>query len=49
MSIVLDLFIDLLDKNPRPTITAPQDFVHHVHVGFDPKTGEFTVSQIEDA
>ena len=28
----------------RPEISSPVDFEHTVHVGFDPITGEFTVS-----
>jgi hypothetical protein len=28
----------------KPNISYPTNFEHHVHVGFDAVTGEFTVS-----
>ena len=31
--------------NDKPVISPPSNFEHTVHVGFDPHTGEFTVSQ----
>ena len=30
--------------NEKPIISSPSNFEHTVHVGFDPLTGEFTVS-----
>ena len=30
--------------NDKPVISPPSNFEHTVHVGFDPHTGEFTVS-----
>lgn len=30
----------------KPDISNPVDFEHMIHVGFDPVTGEFTVSNI---
>lgn len=30
--------------NDKPVISLPSDFQHTVHVGYDPHTGEFTVS-----
>ena len=30
--------------NDKPVISHPSNFEHTVHVGFDPHTGEFTVS-----
>jgi hypothetical protein len=32
------------DGTRRPAISSPQNFEHTVHVGFDPVTGEFSVS-----
>ena len=40
------IFSSFLVKSGRPTISSPVDFEHTVHVGFDPITGEFTVSLI---
>lgn len=31
--------------NDKPVISFPSNFEHTVHVGFDPHTGEFTVSK----
>ena len=31
-------------KGYKPDISNPVDFEHMIHVGFDPVTGEFTVS-----
>ena len=31
--------------NDKPVISPPSNFEHTVHVGFDPHTGEFTVSR----
>ena len=31
-------------KQEKPVISEPSNFEHTVHVGFDPMTGEFTVS-----
>ena len=28
----------------KPVISPPSNFEHTIHVGFDPHTGEFTVS-----
>ena len=33
-----------LKENEKPVISLPSNFEHTVHVGFDPHTGEFTVS-----
>lgn len=33
-----------LEVANKPMISSPDGFVHRVHVGFDSKTGEFTVS-----
>lgn len=33
-----------LKENEKPIISNPSNFEHTVHVGFDPHTGEFTVS-----
>ena len=40
------IFSTFLVKSGRPIISSPVDFEHTVHVGFDPITGEFTVSLI---
>ena len=29
-------------ENDKPVISGPTNFEHTVHVGFDPRTGEFT-------
>ena len=34
----------LLSAKKKPEISLPTQFEHTVHVGFDPITGEFTVS-----
>lgn len=34
----------LLVLGKKPEISSPSNFEHTVHVGFDPYTGEFTVS-----
>ena len=34
-------------NDSKPNISYPTNFEHTVHVGFDPVTGEFTVSAIE--
>ena len=31
-------------KQEKPVISEPSNFEHTIHVGFDPLTGEFTVS-----
>lgn len=41
MTIIL-----LGDKIYKPDISNPVDFEHMIHVGFDPVTGEFTVSTV---
>ena len=33
-----------LKENEKPVISLPSNFEHTVHVGFDPHTGEFTVT-----
>ena len=33
-----------LKDSEKPVISPPSNFEHTVHVGFDPHTGEFTVS-----
>jgi hypothetical protein len=35
-----------IKKDDKPIISAPSNFEHTVHVGFDPTTGEFTVRQV---
>ena len=37
------------DKSYKPDISNPVDFEHMIHVGFDPVTGEFTVSNLCNA
>ena len=34
-----------LRENEKPVISPPSNFEHTIHVGFDPHTGEFTVSR----
>ena len=34
----------LLKLSDKPVISNPSNFEHTVHVGFDPHSGEFTVS-----
>ena len=36
----------LYARSPLAGISAPTEFVHHVHVGVDALTGEFTVSSL---
>lgn len=35
---------DIYSRSPRLGVSQPTNFVHQVHVGFDPKSGGFTVS-----
>ena len=42
-SIVINYDLNCIEA-AKPTISSPDGFVHRVHVGFDSKTGEFTVS-----
>lgn len=39
-----ELWRCLVDYKKKPEISYPTQFEHTVHVGFDPVTGEFTVS-----
>ena len=34
---------DIYSRSPLMTVSNPTNFVHKVHVGFDPVTGGFTV------
>ena len=34
-------------ENDKPVISGPTNFEHTVHVGFDPRTGEFTGRSIK--
>lgn len=36
---------DIYSRSPRLGVSQPTNFVHQVHVGFDPKSGGFTVSR----
>lgn len=36
---------DIYNRSPRLGVSQPTNFVHQVHVGFDPKSGGFTVSR----
>ena len=36
-----------VDNKKKPEISYPTQFEHTIHVGFDPVTGEFTVSLIQ--
>lgn len=35
-----------IKESDKPVISSPLNFEHTVHVGFDPQTGEFTVSSV---
>lgn len=37
-------FLFCIDNKKKPEISYPTKFEHTIHVGFDPVTGEFTVS-----
>jgi P21-Rho-binding domain. len=36
---------DIYSRSPLIGVSNPTNFVHHVHVGFDPNSGTFTVSR----
>ena len=35
---------DIYNRSPLMSVSNPTNFVHKVHVGFDPVTGAFTAS-----
>lgn len=48
LSIIILFFADAKEKKKDPdklVISSPLNFEHTLHVGFDPDTGEFTVSR----
>ena len=43
----LNIFVPV-DYKKKPEISLPTQFEHTIHVGFDPVTGEFTVSVVTE-
>lgn len=37
---------DIYNRSPLMSVSQPTNFVHKVHVGFDPVSGGFTVSNL---